>query len=232
MSRGTVLGPWVLGLLALLAPAAIAQPPTDAASALREGNRLFRDGRIAEAIDAYTTGYAPAMSNPTLCYNLGTALHHTGRLPEAILWYRRAAEAQDPWLTENLLLARRSLGSRILPATGPSAWLGRHGPNLQIAATVLAWAALFAVAAIPRCPIWAFVGVAGLALALFGITAAGERWGPRPAVMLEDCSTPAGDLPAGTEVWVRSAPDGAWRISGVEGASCPAPAAALVFPDL
>ena len=91
--------------------AAFAQP--DSRAALNEGNRRFRDGQIEAAVEAYLRGYSPAAPHPTLLYNLGTALHHLDRLPEAILWYRRAAESDDLWLKDNLLLARRSLGSQI-----------------------------------------------------------------------------------------------------------------------
>ena len=81
----------------LLATAAFdsAASPQDPQAALREGNRLFRDGQIEAAVTVYLEGYVPPAPHPTLLYNLGTALHHLDRLPEAVLWYRRAAAAGD-----------------------------------------------------------------------------------------------------------------------------------------
>ena len=56
-----------------------------------------------------------------------------------------------------------------------------------------------------------------------------ERWGPRPAVLLADCRTEAGELPAGTEAWVRSLDEGGFEVERV-GVSCPPEAVGLIFP--
>ncbi|MEE8526676.1 MAG: tetratricopeptide repeat protein [Thermoanaerobaculia bacterium] len=224
-------------------------PETDPLTALNEGNRLFRNGQVQQAVETYGSGYHPASPHPTLLYNLATALHHLDRLPEAILWYRRAAEVGgapsaeavggevpaagkgDPWLQENLWLARRSLGSEVLPAGGPLGWLGRHAGALRAAAIVLAWAALLVVIAVPRMPTWGTAVIALLAFSLYGGAIAVDRWGPRAAVVLEDCFTAAGELPAGTEIWVRPATGGGWLISGSDNAVCEAGAVGLVLPD-
>lgn len=202
----------------------------DSQAALNEGNRLFRDGRLEEAVTAYRAGYSPDAPHPTLLYNLGTALHHLDRLPEAILWYRRAAGSDDPWLEENLWLARRSLGSQVLPAGGTIGWLGRHTGALRLVAIALAWLTLLLVLASPRMPSWALIAVSLSTFALYGGAVAIDRWGPRPAVILGDCFTAAGDLPAGTEAWVRRRAGG-WMISGSEKVVCPQEAVELVFPE-
>lgn len=220
----------VAGALALLAFSRDeAAPDVDPVAALAEGNRLFRGERLEEAIDAYRQGWDPAAPHPTLVYNLATTLHRLERLPEAILWYRRAAEiSRDPWLEDNLWLARRTLGSQTLPPGGVDGLLARWGGTLRIAAVVCAWAvALLVVAA--RAPRWLPVALAVLAFALYGMAAAGERWAARPAVVMRDCSTEAGDLPAGTEAWVRPLADGRWRIAARStDAICPPEAVALV----
>ena len=222
----------LIGVLASLpVPPAEAVPEVDPRTALQQGNRLFQDGRFEAAAEAYAAGYSPTAPHATLAYNLGTALHHAGRLPEAILWYRRAALAEDPWLDQNLQLARHSLGNRVIPAGGLPGWLGRRAAALRLTAIALAWVTLLAVAAAPRLPTWAFACSAATALAIYGATAGIERRGPGAAVILQDCSTPAGDLPAGTEVWVHRRADGSWRISGTADAVCPPASAALVFPD-
>jgi tetratricopeptide (TPR) repeat protein len=242
------LGALALGALSFTAGRA-QLPQTDPLTALNEGNRLFRNGQVQEAVEVYSSGYDPASPHPTLLYNLGTALHHLDRLPEAILWYRRAAEVGgavsaedagedapaagkgDPWLQENLWLARRSLGSEVLPAGGPLGWVGRHAGSLRIAAIVLAWAALLTLIALPRMPTWGVAGVAVLALVLYGGAIAVDRWGPRAAVVLQDCFTGAGELPAGTEIWVRPATGGGWLISGSDNAVCEADTVGLVVPE-
>ena len=206
-----------------------ASGPTDTRTALQEGNRLFRDGRIEAAAQAYLRGYSPAEPHPTLVYNLGTALHHLDRLPEAILWYRRAAGSDDLWLKDNLMLARRSLGRQVLAPGGVLGRLGRQTDSLRLIAIVLAWVTAVAYIASRRAPVWLVAGLAGLAGLIYGGAAAVDYWGPRPAVILQDCVSPAGELPAGTEAWVRPAADGRWLISGSE-LTCPEETLELVWP--
>lgn len=216
----------VLGALLLAAgPSGTADPLT----ALNDGNRLFRNGQVEAAVAAYREGYSPASPHPTLLYNLATALHHLDRLPEAVLWYRRGADSEDPWLQENLWLARRSLGSQILPPGGSLGWLTRHADALRLGAIAVAWAALMLVIVFPRAPLWGLAVSALVAAALYGGAASVDRWGPRPAVVLQDCYTEAGELPAGTEAWVRPQADGRFRVSG-SGAVCDRGAVELLFP--
>ena len=218
--------------IALLALAATAQPDrVETAEALAEGNRLFREGQLEQAAETYRRGYSPVAPHPTLVYNLGATLHQLDRLPEAILWYRRAPSSTDPWLEENLWLARRSLGSQVLPPAGFLGTLSSQHRVLQWVAVGLAWLTLGALLFVPttvgRWPVWV---LAGLAIALFASAEALERWGPQPAILLTDCTTAAGDLPAGTEAWVRPSPGGDWQISGTQGV-CPAESVAPVFPS-
>lgn len=198
--------------------------------ALNEGNRLFRNGQLDDALEAYRSGYRPKTPHPTLVYNLATTLHHLDRLPEAILWYRRGASSEDPWLEENLWLARRGLGSQILPPGGLSGHLAHLSPILRGSAIALAWLSLLGCLAWRSMPLWILPTAASLAILLYACAFGVERWGPRPAVLLTDCSTAAGDLPAGTEAWVTPVVNGSWKISGVEGASCSGESLELVFP--
>jgi hypothetical protein len=201
--------------------------------ALRAGNRLFEAGDLEAALEAYAAGWGAAStpSDPLLAYNLGATAHHLGRIPEAVLWYRRAEAAalDDPWLRENLAIARRSLG---MPPEGPrSPWglWARGGRWLALAGVILAWAALALLLARRRAaPVALLAGVtfaAGLLLALRG---------PRAAVLLEDCSAREElpqDLPAGSEVWVTPDGNGGWRVlGGPRGLRCPGPAVGLVVP--
>ncbi len=230
MSRTSTL--FIAATAITLGLAASGKQQVDPQAALGDGNRLFRDGRFEAAVATYVEGYSKDAPHPTLLYNLGTALHHQGRLPEAILWYRRAAEsgAGDPWLEENLWLARRGLGSQKLPPGGSWGWLSRRSDGLRLAAIATAWITLLLVVASSKIPNRTVVAAALLAGSFYGSAAAIERWGPQPAVVLRDCFTAAGELPAGTEAWVRPAAGGGWRISGSGDAACPAEAVELVLP--
>lgn len=217
-------------LLGLTAPI----PPPDSTAALREGNRRFHAGDLEGAMAAYASGYDG--SDPLLAYNLGAAAHHLERLPEALLWYRRAEAAgpvDDPWLRENLELVRgqlRGAGAREETGTAWSFWMSHHRRLVWIG-LLLAWAALPAVL-LPRTPRVRRAAVVTVALAA-GIPFATGLWlgrsGPRAAVLLKDCTGPSGALPAGSEVRVFPADGRGWRVPGT-GFVCPNGAVGLVEP--
>lgn len=215
----------------LLVPAllALAAGPVSAASApepaLLEGNRLFRRGELQAAVDVYlrgtgaqveATGVSPAAEpvDPILAYNLGTALHRLGRLPEAVLWYRRAQAGapHDPWIRSNLQRARHEMGAPRPPAPGPVVALASRPWMLQTAGALAAWIALGAALGPggARRGRWVAGLLLGAALALWSAGPALRLLGPRPAVLLEAC----GELPAGTEVWVRTGGPEAFRVLG------------------
>ena len=189
--------------------------PVDSLAALREGNRQFRNGRIDAAVELYRRGYAPEVPHSTLVYNLGTALHHRGDLAEAILWYRRGEMSGDPWLNENLLLARRALGSRQLTLSASKRiWIESTGV-LRWIALLLAWlgAGLFFFDGPRRFQRWAPLAV--LAAGIYTAAVWTDVNGPRAAVLLEDCVWEEQELPAGTEFWVR--PDAAgWKVEEMQ----------------
>jgi tetratricopeptide (TPR) repeat protein len=211
-------------LLLAVAPAVAESPGADPVAALREGNRLFRAGRLEEAFAAFAAACDPRAPDPLLAYNLGATAHQLGRLPEAILWYRRAAAAgsTDRWLADNLDLARATLGTAPPRPPDPAAWAASHPVLLRLAAVAAAWAAL-ALLAWGRAPAWPWGTLAVAAAALYA--AAAIPWPVRPAVLLDDCA----GRRAGTELWVRAEDDG-WRIAGAGDAPCPAAAAVLVAP--
>ena len=226
---GTLLAACAIGI-ATLAAAGGGEPQADPQEALVEGNRLFREGQLEEALDAYRSGYSPDLPHPTLLYNTATTLHHLDRLPEAILWYRRAQSTDDAWLAENLWLARRSLGSQPLPAGGLFGWLGGRTVLLKLVAVLISWITLVLLVAWGRAPAWLPASAFALAALLYVGALGVERWGPHPAVLLEECVTSAGEVPAGTEAWVSRTADGGWSLSGTSGAVCPPESVELIFP--
>lgn len=242
MSRGRGASRLVLLALLLLAPAARAAPPggevTDPETALIEGNRRFREGDLEGAMRAYAAGYGDG-ADPVLAYNLGVTAHRLGRLPEAVLWYRRAEAAlgtpanDDLWLRDNLELARSSLGAPERERPAWARWVERR-QSLLLLGIVLAWS-LPLLATRPERERWLSALIALVAVLAFLAFTAGVflgRLGPRAAVLLADCPAagPGRPLPAGTEVWV-SREGERWRVAGEAGGPvCPPESIALVEP--
>lgn len=80
-------------LLALLTTAGVF-------AGVERGNRLFRSGDYAEAVEAYRAALEDGEEGPVLRYNLGTALLRLGRYAEAEEHFRAALDAVDPDLRE------------------------------------------------------------------------------------------------------------------------------------
>lgn len=224
----------LLPLLALLGAASPAAAQIDPLAALAAGNQAVEAGQLDQAALAYRRGFDPAAVHPTLAYNLGSTLHQLGRLPEAILWYRRALlpastkASADPWLDDNLLLARRTLGSQ--SAGHPDLWaaLREYSGPLTGAAVALSWLAAAVFWMAPRRRGIALGGLAA-ALGIAAVAWCSHGLGAREAVLLADCATGAGSLPAGSELWVVA--DGAdYRLAGSQDARCPASAVELIRP--
>lgn len=199
--------------------------------ALAEGNRRFEKDEIEAALEAYARGWR-GDGSPTdgllagvLAYNAGTCALRLGRLPEALLWYRRAETAipGDPWLRDNLAHTRRALGADLgdPAAERSSAW---RRP-LAFAGVGLAWAAFLLVVLARRPSRVLLALLALLACASFALGMLPVRLGPRAAVLLLPC----GGLPAGSETRVRPLDGGGWRIVGQrDRLRCPAEAVGLV----
>lgn len=78
---------------------------------LERGNRLYRQGRYTEAVEAYRAALQDGNDSPTLHYNLGTALLRLGRHDEAEQHLRAALASVDPEQRERTLY---NLGNRYL----------------------------------------------------------------------------------------------------------------------
>lgn len=214
-------------LLLLLAGLAAATDST----ALTQGNLLFEKDEIEAALEAYARGWTGSGSRRdgilagVLAYNAGTCALRLGRLPEALLWYRRAETAipGDPWLRDNLSHTRHALDGDPAATESPAIW----GRPLAVAGVVLAWAALLLVVLARRPSRGLLALLALLACASFAAGMLPGRFGPRAAVLLLPC----GNLPAGSEVRVRPLDGGSWRIVGQrDRLRCPAEGVGLVGP--
>ena len=78
---------------------------------VERGNRLYREGRFAEAVEAYQRALADGESSPTLHYNLGTALLRLQQYAEAERHLQVALRDVDPDLRQR---AYYNLGNRFL----------------------------------------------------------------------------------------------------------------------
>ncbi|MEJ2217052.1 MAG: tetratricopeptide repeat protein [Gemmatimonadota bacterium] len=75
------------------------------------GNRLYREGRYAEAVAAYRKALADGDDGPIVRFNLGTALLRLGRYDEAEPQLKAALDAANAQVREPALF---NLGSRFL----------------------------------------------------------------------------------------------------------------------
>ncbi|HEX6938303.1 MAG TPA: VWA domain-containing protein [Longimicrobiales bacterium] len=94
---------------------------------LERGNRLYREGKYAEAVEAYREALADGEDSPALHYNLGTALLRLGRYEEAERHLREALASIDPDTRERTYY---NLGNRFLEA-------GRASPDPEARARLL-----------------------------------------------------------------------------------------------
>jgi Ca-activated chloride channel family protein len=92
------------------------------------GNRLYREGRYAEAVEAYHEALRDGDASPELRYNLGTALLRLGRYEEAGQYLQSALEGIDPDLRRRSLY---NLGNRFLEAARAESDLQTQGALLQ-----------------------------------------------------------------------------------------------------
>lgn len=78
---------------------------------LERGNRLYREGRYAEAVEAYQSALEDGEATPELQYNLGTALLRLGRYDEAERHLQAALSGVDAEVRRRSFF---NLGSRYL----------------------------------------------------------------------------------------------------------------------
>jgi len=90
-------------IVAVLLASALLATPARAASVpalVAEGNRLYKEGRLAEALEAYRRAEALAPGSEALHYNIGNVLYRQGDYEKAYEQYRLAFSAQQKDLAE------------------------------------------------------------------------------------------------------------------------------------
>jgi tetratricopeptide (TPR) repeat protein len=102
----------VLSLILLVFNACLAASPvSDVSTAFDAANKLYAQGRFADAAGAYQNLIDSGPASPALYFNLGNALFKSGQIGRAIAVYRHAEELSphDPDLRANLQFARNNV---------------------------------------------------------------------------------------------------------------------------
>jgi len=117
----------VVLLLAGLSSAASAAEPTEAGAGIEAANKLYEQGKFAEAAAAYE---ALALTHslkvsPALLFNLGNARFKAGEIGRAIVAYRSAGalSPRDPDVRANLQFARNQVEGPTLRPSAGERWL-------------------------------------------------------------------------------------------------------------
>ena len=129
----------------------------DVAGAFDQANKLYEEGKFADAANAYEKLAQSGSVSPAIYFNLGNARFKSGQMGRAIAAYRQAERLtpRDPDVRANLQFARNQVQG---PAWHPGRWqrwLGTLNLNewtLLAAGTVWLW--LLLLAALQLQPAW------------------------------------------------------------------------------
>jgi len=123
-----------------------------------QANRLYEQGKFAEAATGYQQLIAAGHTSATVYYNLGNAWFKAGQLGRSIAAYRNAQELspRDPNIRFNLDFARKQVAGSNAPAPNP--WqrlVGRLTLNEWAVLAALAFWLCFALLVLPEWkPAW------------------------------------------------------------------------------
>ena len=120
------------------------------ASAFESANKLYEEGKFAEAAAAYESLVQSRQVSAALYFNLGNAWFKSGQIGRAIAAYRQAEQItpRDPDLRANLQFARNQTPAPTLSPSRWQRWLGRLTLNewtLLAAGAVWLWLGLLAI---------------------------------------------------------------------------------------
>src|SRR5437867_7486838 len=121
---GFVIRIWVLVLLAWCGGRVRGE---NVAAAFDAANKLYYEGKFAEAAAAYEKLAQSGQGAPALYFNLGNALFKSGQIGRAIAAYRQAEQLtpRDPDVRANLQFARNQIQGPTFSANRWERWLGK-----------------------------------------------------------------------------------------------------------
>lgn len=122
----------------------------DVTAQFEAANRLYEQGRFAEAAAGYEAILASGRVSPAVYFNLGNARFKAGQIGRALVAYRRAAERapRDPDVAANLRFVREQVNGPTRRAGAWERWLSRLSLNEWTLLAVGAfWATLLLLAA-------------------------------------------------------------------------------------
>lgn len=138
-------------VILLLLAALTLRADADVAADFEAANRLYAQGRFAEAASAYEKIIAGGPINPALHFNLGNAAFKSGQLGRAIVAYRQAEQLapRDPDVQANLRFARNQVS-------------GSDTPRLNLLQRALGRFTLNEWTTLASCALWAWLILLGL----------------------------------------------------------------------
>jgi tetratricopeptide (TPR) repeat protein len=154
MSRGLCT---LFACLALLAGNASATTTAVSSSDFDGANKLYEQGKFAEAAAAYENLIHSHSGSATLYFNLGNAWFKSGALGRALAAWRQAGHIapRDPDVRANLQFARTQVQGPTLTPGRWQRWLGRFTLNeWAVLAAVALWVWLLILLAIQFRPNW------------------------------------------------------------------------------
>jgi len=127
-------------LAALFCAVSLTAGAADLSADFDSANRLYEQGKFADAAAAYERLIETGPVSPALYFNLGNARFKAGDIGRAIGAYRRAEQLapRDPEIRANLQFARSQVSGPTMGTDRTGRWLGKL--------TVNEWATLAAVA--------------------------------------------------------------------------------------
>ena len=140
--RPGILQRWVSLVLLLVGWLPLSSRAALSDSLFDTANKLYEEGKCAEAAAAYESLVQSRRVSAALYFNLGNAWFKSGQIGRAIAAYRQAEQItpRDPDLRANLQFARKQTPSPTLSPSRWQRWLGRLTLNEW---TVLAAVALW-----------------------------------------------------------------------------------------
>jgi tetratricopeptide (TPR) repeat protein len=135
----------ILVLLLLALGLVHSRADTSLESRFDAANKLYAQGKFAEAVTAYEQLIETGSVSHALYFNLGNACFKSGQLGRAVAAYRQAEEMspRDPDVRANLQFARNQVSGPKLGAGWWQRWLGNLSTNEWVAlSTVAVWVTL------------------------------------------------------------------------------------------